>query len=174
MDNLICSKVLRYTSLSSETFVCEVEGVGWGSGGVAKPSPSGAWPFESVHTHTFTRNFENLSKVFESESSFDIIDDESNGESSIEVSNEANTFVKLKNEDGANLFINVEKTIKTNCRKDVAKIWFVIEEVRKDDPSFVKESIYERLVNLPFFVGKASDTMIHGNVVGGVMMINIG
>ncbi|GJZ38052.1 hypothetical protein Tco_0584243 [Tanacetum coccineum] len=106
-------------------------------------------PFGSVHTYTFTRNFENLSKVFESENGFDIIDDESNGESSIEVSNEANTFVKLKNEDGANLFINVEKTIKTNCRKDVVKIWFVIEEVRKDDPSFVKESIYERLVNLP-------------------------
>ncbi|GJR74035.1 hypothetical protein Tco_0086400 [Tanacetum coccineum] len=84
-----------------------------------------------------------------SENGFDIIDDESNGESSIEVSNEANTFVKLKNEDGANLFINVEKTIKTHCRKDVMKIWFVIEEVRKDDPPFVKESIYERLVNLP-------------------------
>ncbi|GJX88526.1 retrovirus-related pol polyprotein from transposon TNT 1-94 [Tanacetum coccineum] len=42
------------------------------------------------------------------------------------------------NEDGTNLFINVEKTIKTNCRKDVAKIWFILEEVRKDDPSFVK------------------------------------
>ncbi|GKC11382.1 hypothetical protein Tco_1008164 [Tanacetum coccineum] len=61
-------------------------------------------------------------------SDFDIVDDESNGESSIEVSNEAKTFVKLKNEDGANLFINVEKRIKTNYRKDVAKIWFIIEE----------------------------------------------
>ncbi|GJU33064.1 hypothetical protein Tco_1176653 [Tanacetum coccineum] len=79
-----------------------------------------------------------------------------------------------KNEDGANLFINVEKTIKTNCRKDVAKIWFVIEEVRKDDPSFVKELIYEILVNLSFFAGKSSSTMIHGDVVGGVMMINVG
>nr|GEW52254.1 hypothetical protein [Tanacetum cinerariifolium] len=78
------------------------------------------------------------------------------------------------NEDEANLFINVEKTIKTNCRKDVAKIWFVLEEVRKDDPSFVKESIYERFVNLYFFVGKASGTMIHEDVVGGVMMINVG
>ncbi|GKD82887.1 hypothetical protein Tco_1349726 [Tanacetum coccineum] len=26
-----------------EKFGCEVEGVGWGSGGVAEPSPSGAW-----------------------------------------------------------------------------------------------------------------------------------
>ncbi|GJY76071.1 hypothetical protein Tco_0481187 [Tanacetum coccineum] len=127
-----------------------------------------------THTHTFTRNFENLSKVFESESGFNIVDDESNGESSIEVLNEANTFVKLKNEDGENLFINDEKAIKTNCRKDVAKIWFVIEEVRKDDLSFVKESIYERLVNFPFFTGKAFSTMIHGDVVGGVMMINVG
>ncbi|GKE55789.1 hypothetical protein Tco_1494974 [Tanacetum coccineum] len=107
-------------------------------------------------------------------SGFDIVDDESNGESSIEVSNEANTFVKLKNEDEANLFINVEKTIKTNYRKDVAKIWFVIKEVRKDVPSFVKEPIYKRLVNLTFFAGKASGTMIHEDVVGGVMMINVG
>ncbi|GKD77051.1 hypothetical protein Tco_1339672 [Tanacetum coccineum] len=113
-------------------------------------------------------------KVFESKSGFDIVDDESNGESSIEVSNEANTFVKLKNEEGENMFINVEKTIKTNCRKDVAKIWFIIEEVRKDNPSFVKESIYKRLVNLPFFAGKASGTMIHWDVVGGVMMIDVG
>ncbi|GKC45264.1 hypothetical protein Tco_1062986 [Tanacetum coccineum] len=29
--------------LGSETFGCEVEGVGWGSGGVVEPSPSGAW-----------------------------------------------------------------------------------------------------------------------------------
>ncbi|GJS82315.1 acidic leucine-rich nuclear phosphoprotein 32 family member A [Tanacetum coccineum] len=33
-------------------------------------------------THTFIRNFENLSKVFESKSGFDIVDDESNRESS--------------------------------------------------------------------------------------------
>nr|GEV00581.1 reverse transcriptase domain-containing protein [Tanacetum cinerariifolium] len=105
---------------------------------------------------TFTRDFENLSKFFESESGFDIVDDESNGESSIKVSNKANTFVKLYNEDGTNLFINVEKTIKTNCRKDVAKIWFVLEEVRKDDPSFVKELFFVSLVNLSFFTGKAS------------------
>ncbi|GKA34185.1 hypothetical protein Tco_0720614 [Tanacetum coccineum] len=26
-----------------EKFGCEVEGVGWGSGGVSEPSPSGAW-----------------------------------------------------------------------------------------------------------------------------------
>ncbi|GKE17093.1 hypothetical protein Tco_1424670 [Tanacetum coccineum] len=26
-----------------EKFSCEVEGMGWGSGGVAEPSPSGAW-----------------------------------------------------------------------------------------------------------------------------------
>ncbi|GJY76661.1 hypothetical protein Tco_0481777 [Tanacetum coccineum] len=26
-----------------EKFGCEVEGVGWGSGGVVEPSPSGAW-----------------------------------------------------------------------------------------------------------------------------------
>ncbi|GJV71789.1 hypothetical protein Tco_1491784 [Tanacetum coccineum] len=77
------------------------------------------------------------------------------------------------NEDGTNLFINIKKKIKTNCRKDVVKIWFILEEVRKDDPSFVKESIYERLINLSFFPGKASSTMIHGNVVGGVMMINV-
>nr|GEW93262.1 hypothetical protein [Tanacetum cinerariifolium] len=89
------------------------------------------------------------------------------------VKDNVNSFDFL-NEDEANLFINVEKTIKTNCRKDVAKIWFVLEEVRKDDPSFVKESIYERFVNLYFFVGKASGMMIHEDVVGGVMMINVG
>ncbi|GJS12654.1 hypothetical protein Tco_0407126 [Tanacetum coccineum] len=85
-----------------------------------------------------------------------------------------NKASRIKNEYGANFFINVEKTIKTNCRKDVAKIWFLPEEVRKDDPSFVKESIYERLVNLPFFADKASGTMIHRDVVGDVMMINVG
>ncbi|GJS55559.1 hypothetical protein Tco_0628921 [Tanacetum coccineum] len=154
----------------------EVEGVGVGRRGLLPLdlNRKTLLPFGSVHTHTFTRNFENLSKVFESESGFDIVDDERNEESSIEVLNKGNTFVKLKNEEGENMFINVEKTIKTNCRKDVAKIWFIIEEVRKDNPSFVKESIYERLVNLPFFAGKASGTMIHGDVVGGVMMINVG
>ncbi|GKC94891.1 hypothetical protein Tco_1160333 [Tanacetum coccineum] len=40
-------------------------------------------------------HFATLSKVFESESDFDIVDDESNGESFIEVSIKANTFVKL-------------------------------------------------------------------------------
>ncbi|GJR23440.1 putative ribonuclease H-like domain-containing protein [Tanacetum coccineum] len=76
-------------------------------------------------------------------------------------------------EDGTNLFINVKKEIEANCRKGVAKIRFIFEKVRKDDTTFMEEASHERLVDLPFITGEASGTMIHGDVVCGVEMINL-
>ncbi|GKA47226.1 hypothetical protein Tco_0740109 [Tanacetum coccineum] len=55
MDSLICSKlemgVVAQCELQFEVhekFGCEVEGVGWGSGGVAEPSPLACASFESI------------------------------------------------------------------------------------------------------------------------------
>ncbi|GKA82525.1 hypothetical protein Tco_0789273 [Tanacetum coccineum] len=78
-----------------------------------------------------------------------------------------------EDEDGANLFVNVKKAIEANCRKGVAKIRFIFEKVEKDDTTFIEEASHERLVDLPFMFGEASGTVIHGNVVCGVAMINL-
>nr|GEX77786.1 hypothetical protein [Tanacetum cinerariifolium] len=80
------------------------------------------WPLGSVYTHTFAWNFKNLSKVLESESGFDIVNEEGNGNGFVEVTNDTNTSIELWNEDGANLFVKIEDTVKTDCRKGVAKI----------------------------------------------------
>ncbi|GJX87599.1 hypothetical protein Tco_0339613 [Tanacetum coccineum] len=76
-------------------------------------------------------------------------------------------------EYGTNLFVNVKKAIEANCRKGVAKIRFIFEKVGKDDTTFMEEASHERLVDLPFMTGEAFGTVIHGDVVCGVAMINL-
>ncbi|GJV37258.1 hypothetical protein Tco_1409735, partial [Tanacetum coccineum] len=47
------------------------------------------------------------------------------GESSIQATNEADAFVELKNKHGANLLVDIEKTIKSNGCESRAKIRLV-------------------------------------------------
>nr|GFB62407.1 hypothetical protein [Tanacetum cinerariifolium] len=50
----------------------------------------------------------NTSKLLESKRNFNILNDKSNREGSIQVLNEADTFVELKNKHRANLFVDIE------------------------------------------------------------------
>ncbi|GKC64536.1 hypothetical protein Tco_1097134, partial [Tanacetum coccineum] len=59
---------------------------------------------------------------FSTKTNFNISDDEGDGESSIRVLNETDTFVELKNKHRANLFVDIKKTIKSDCCESLAKI----------------------------------------------------
>ncbi|GJR79407.1 hypothetical protein Tco_0150192 [Tanacetum coccineum] len=74
-------------------------------------------------------------------------------------------FVRRRDEDGTNLFVNVKKAIEANCRKGVAKIRFIFEKVRKDDTTFMEEASHERLVDLPFMTSEASGVLPWGEPV---------
>ncbi|GJU06933.1 hypothetical protein Tco_1123363 [Tanacetum coccineum] len=50
---------------------------------------------------------------------------------------------------------------------------FIFKKVGKNDTTFMEEASHERLVDLPFMSGEASGTVIDGNVVCGVAMINL-
>nr|GEU84063.1 hypothetical protein [Tanacetum cinerariifolium] len=129
--------------------------------------------WKCIHTH-LRSEFKNLSKVLESESGFDIVDDESNANSFVEVTNNTDAFVELQNKYGANSFVKIEDTIKTDCHKGVVKIWFIVEKVGFDDTAIMKVTEHKRLVDLPFMTGKTSGSIVHGNVVSSVVMINVG
>ncbi|GKB16165.1 reverse transcriptase domain-containing protein, partial [Tanacetum coccineum] len=56
---------------------------------------------------------------------FDISNDESDGEGSIQVTNKTDTFVELKDEYRVNFLVDIEKAIKTDSRESRAKVRLV-------------------------------------------------
>ncbi|GJV52303.1 hypothetical protein Tco_1448044 [Tanacetum coccineum] len=56
-------------------------------------------------------------------------------------------------EDGENLFVKIEETVKTDYHKDVAKIGFIFDKVGFDDMTLMKVTEHKRLVDLPFMSG---------------------
>ncbi|GKC13646.1 hypothetical protein Tco_1010428, partial [Tanacetum coccineum] len=70
-------------------------------------------------------------------------------------------------------FVYIEKTIKPNIGKSSAKVRLIIKIGRFDNTTFIDEASYERLVDLPFMTGEASGSVIHGNVMSGIMVIKV-
>nr|GEY31113.1 hypothetical protein [Tanacetum cinerariifolium] len=64
-------------------------------------------PFGQEHAYTFIGNTKDSSKFLESETYLNIVDDEGDGDRFIKISNETNTFVKLKDKHGANLLVDI-------------------------------------------------------------------
>nr|GEV21224.1 hypothetical protein [Tanacetum cinerariifolium] len=79
-------------------------------------------PFESVHTNSLKRNAKNSGEFLKTKSDFNIINDEGDQDGSIHITNEMDTFLKLKDEHGANLLVHVEKTIESNGCESRAKV----------------------------------------------------
>ncbi|GJT83067.1 hypothetical protein Tco_1057409 [Tanacetum coccineum] len=79
-------------------------------------------PFGSVHTNSLTRNAKNSGEFLKTKSDFKIINDEGDGDGSIQITNEMNTFVKLKDEHEANLLVHVKNTIESNGCESRAKL----------------------------------------------------
>ncbi|GJW63513.1 hypothetical protein Tco_0115397 [Tanacetum coccineum] len=69
----------------------------------------------------------NAGKFLKTKSDFDISNDESDGESSIQVANKTDTFVELKYKYQTNFLVNIEKTIKSNIRESRAKVRLVLK-----------------------------------------------
>nr|GEV09456.1 hypothetical protein [Tanacetum cinerariifolium] len=74
-----------------------------------------------------TRNSKNVGKFLEMKSDFDISNDESDGEGSIQVVNKTDTFVELKYKYLANILVNIEKTVKPNCHESEAMVGLVLK-----------------------------------------------
>ncbi|GJY33274.1 hypothetical protein Tco_0417743 [Tanacetum coccineum] len=64
-------------------------------------------PFGHEHAYTLTRNTKNSSKFLESETNLNIVDNKGNGNSFVQVSNESNASIELKDKHEANLFIDI-------------------------------------------------------------------
>nr|GEU60858.1 hypothetical protein [Tanacetum cinerariifolium] len=69
----------------------------------------------------------NAGKFLKKKSDFDISNDESDGEGSIQVANKTDTFVELKYKYRVNFFVNIEETIKFNSRESRAKVRLVLK-----------------------------------------------
>ncbi|GJU50712.1 hypothetical protein Tco_1220267 [Tanacetum coccineum] len=67
------------------------------------------------------------SKFLKMKSDFDISNDKSDGEASIQVTNKTDTFVELKNKYRANFLVDIENTIKSNSRESGAKVRLVLK-----------------------------------------------
>ncbi|GJT99114.1 hypothetical protein Tco_1094632 [Tanacetum coccineum] len=67
----------------------------------------------------------NADKFLKTKCDFDISNDESGGEGSIQVTNKTNTFVKLKNKYRENFLVDVKKAIKTDSRESRMKVRLV-------------------------------------------------
>ncbi|GKE23543.1 hypothetical protein Tco_1435055 [Tanacetum coccineum] len=63
----------------------------------------------------------NSGEFLKTKSDFKIINDEGDGDGSIQITNETDAFVKLKDQHGENLLVHIEKTIKFNGCKSGAK-----------------------------------------------------
>ncbi|GKA14079.1 hypothetical protein Tco_0693725, partial [Tanacetum coccineum] len=74
----------------------------------------------------FTGNTKNSSKFLETKTNLNIVDYKGDRYCLVQVSNESNTFVKLNDEHGANLFVNIEETIEFDYCESLPKIGLVI------------------------------------------------
>ncbi|GKA46621.1 hypothetical protein Tco_0739504 [Tanacetum coccineum] len=84
---------------------------------------------------------------------------------------EVEGFFNGEHKDGTNLFVYVEKIIKPNSRESWTKVGLIIKKGGVDNMTFVDETRYERLVDLSLMSGEASGTVIHRDVVSGIMVI---
>ncbi|GKG40141.1 hypothetical protein Tco_0466918 [Tanacetum coccineum] len=80
----------------------------------------------------------NPGKFLKTKSDFNISNDESDGESSIQIANETNTFVELKYKNQADFLVNVEKTIKSNGCESGAEVRLVFKVGTVDNASFME------------------------------------
>nr|GEZ54371.1 hypothetical protein [Tanacetum cinerariifolium] len=80
---------------------------------------------------------------------------------------------ELQHKDRTNIFIYIEKIIKPNSRESRAKVGLIIKKGGVDNVTFMDEMRYERLVDFSFMSGETSGSVIHRDVVSGIMMINV-
>ncbi|GJZ06352.1 hypothetical protein Tco_0540145 [Tanacetum coccineum] len=73
----------------------------------------------------------NAGKFLKTKSDFDILNDKSDGEGSIQVTNKTDTFVELKNKYRSNFLVDIEKIIKSNRHESGAKVRLVLKGIRK-------------------------------------------
>ncbi|GKD57818.1 hypothetical protein Tco_1291205, partial [Tanacetum coccineum] len=69
-----------------------------------------------------TRSTKNAGIFLKTKCDFDISNDESDGEGSIQATNKTVTFVELKNKYRANFLVDIENAIKTNSHESRAKV----------------------------------------------------
>ncbi|GJW76521.1 hypothetical protein Tco_0138203 [Tanacetum coccineum] len=87
---------------------------------------------------------EDLSKLMKTKRKLIVSNDEGNGNCLVDISNDPNTFVKFKNKYRTNLFVDIQKEIKVDGRKDLANVG-VIEVREVDNTAFMKEASLEVL-----------------------------
>ncbi|GKB47458.1 hypothetical protein Tco_0898211 [Tanacetum coccineum] len=102
-----------------------------------------------------TRNMKYVGKFLKTKCDFDILNDESDGEGSIQVTNKTETFVELKNKYRENFLVDIEKAIKTNGCESRAKIGLVSKSGRGEEEFIFGRDVplecmgkYERGLNL--------------------------
>ncbi|GKA26529.1 hypothetical protein Tco_0712638 [Tanacetum coccineum] len=80
---------------------------------------------QSVHINSLAKNAKNSGEFLKTESDFKIINDEGDGDGSIQITNGTDTFVQLKNEHGANILVHVGKIVESNGYESGAKVRLV-------------------------------------------------
>nr|GEX17887.1 hypothetical protein [Tanacetum cinerariifolium] len=97
-----------------------------------------------------------------------VSNDKGNGNCLVDISSDPDTLVEFKNKQGANLFVDIQKTIKVDGEKDLANVG-VIEVRRVNDTTFMKESLLKVLKDRFFGVRETWGLMMLENVEGGVL-----
>ncbi|GJS56251.1 hypothetical protein Tco_0629613 [Tanacetum coccineum] len=75
-----------------------------------------------VHASSLAWNTNFFGKTVERKNDFKVSSDEGNRDSLVDVSSDPNTLVEFENKQRTNLFIDIQKTIKVNGRKDLTNI----------------------------------------------------
>ncbi|GJX62716.1 hypothetical protein Tco_0295616 [Tanacetum coccineum] len=121
-------------------------------------------------SRTVTRSFKGVKQIDGEEEQSHSLNDKGKGNCLDDISSDQNTFVECNNEHGANLFVDIQKTIKVDGGKDLANVG-VIKIRRVDDMTFMKEASLEVLKNSFVFVREALGLMVFRNIVGGVLVV---
>ncbi|GJR19393.1 hypothetical protein Tco_0967920 [Tanacetum coccineum] len=120
-----------------------------------------------------TGNMKNASKFLKVKCDFHIANDEGDGEGSNQTTNKTDTFVELKNKHWVNFLVDIKKTIKSNSCENRAKVRLVSKVLWVNNAAFMEQSTFKRFVDFPIMLGKALGSVVHRNVIGGIMMINV-
>ncbi|GJS99796.1 putative reverse transcriptase domain-containing protein, partial [Tanacetum coccineum] len=87
--------------------------------------------FSSVHACSFTWDTKDLGKVVERKNDLKVSNDKGNRDCLVDVSSDPNTLVEFKDKQRTNLFVDIQKIIKVDGKKDLANVR-VIEIERQE------------------------------------------
>ncbi|GJT83910.1 hypothetical protein Tco_1058252 [Tanacetum coccineum] len=127
-------------------------------------------PINCVYVCSFAWNTKNIRKTVERKNDFLVFDDKGNRDCLVNVLSDPNTIVEFKDKQWTNFFVDMQKTIKVDGEKDLGNVG-IIKEGWINDSTFMKEASFEVFKYGSFIVRETLGTVMHGDIVGGVLVV---